>query len=334
MLSTAGADEVLALFGPRDQNVRKLRKRFDVDITSRDGKIRVRGTSGDVGSTVEALEQMRASIRSRGSIGSEEMDRLTRPTDAGGAGPGKLDEGGDLKIGGAGRKIRPRTPGQAAYVDAIRRFDLTFAIGPAGCGKTYLAVATAVEALRNDQVKKIVLVRPAVEAGENLGFLPGDLRAKLNPYLRPLMDALGEMVDFDQARALMEKDIIEIIPLAYMRGRTLNSAFVILDEAQNTTVAQMKMFLTRMGEDSKMVVSGDHTQLDLPRGVRSGLHDAIDRLGNIDAIGRIRLRTEDIVRHRLVQRIVEAYDDDAPIRQPGPSRDGLPNDDHAPEPTA
>ena len=158
------------------------------------------------------------------------------------------------------------------------------------------------------------LVRPAVEAGENLGFLPGDLRAKLNPYLRPLMDALGEMVDFDQARALMEKDVIEIIPLAYMRGRTLNDAFIILDEAQNTTVAQMKMFLTRMGEGSKMVVSGDHTQLDLPRGVRSGLHDAIDRLGNIDAIGRIRLRAEDIVRHRLVQRIVEAYDDDAPIR--------------------
>ncbi len=330
MLSTAGADEVLALFGPRDQNVRKLRKRFDVDITARDGKIRVRGATDDVGSTVEALELMRTSIRSRGSIGSEEMDRLTRPAENG-AGPAKLDEGGEVKIGGAGRKIRPRTPGQAAYVDAIRRFDLTFAIGPAGCGKTYLAVATAVESLRNDQVKKIVLVRPAVEAGENLGFLPGDLRAKLNPYLRPLMDALGEMVDFDQARALMEKDIIEIIPLAYMRGRTLNNAFVILDEAQNTTVAQMKMFLTRMGEGSKMVVSGDHTQLDLPRGVRSGLYDAIERLGNIDAIGRIRLRPEDIVRHRLVQRIVEAYDDDAPIRRMAPA---APADDSGPDPTA
>ena len=154
-LSTAGAEEVLALFGPRDQNVRKLRKRFDVDITSRDGKIRVRGTTGDVGSTVEALEQMRTSIRNRGSIGSEEMDRLTRPAESGSK-PAKLEEGGEVKIGGAGRKIRPRTPGQAAYVDAIRRFDLTFAIGPAGCGKTYLAVATAVESLRNDEVKKIV----------------------------------------------------------------------------------------------------------------------------------------------------------------------------------
>jgi phosphate starvation-inducible PhoH-like protein len=170
-------------------------------------------------------------------------------------------------------------------------------------------VATAVEALRAGQVRKIVLVRPAVEAGESLGFLPGDLRAKLNPYLRPLMDALGEMVDYDQARNLMEQDVIEVIPLAYMRGRTLNDAFIILDEAQNTTVAQMKMFLTRMGEGSKMVVSGDATQQDLPRGVTSGLRDAVRRLGGIDAIGIVQLQASDIVRHRLVQRIVAAYED-------------------------
>ncbi len=206
-------------------------------------------------------------------------------------------------------------PGQAKYVDAIRRFDLTFASGPAGCGKTYLAVATAVEALKAGHVRKIVLVRPAVEAGESLGFLPGDLRAKLNPYLRPLMDALVEMVDFDQARSLMEQDVIEVIPLAYMRGRTLSDAFIILDEAQNTTIAQMKMFLTRMGERSKMVVSGDMTQQDLPRGVTSGLKDAFSRLNRIDSIGWVRLHGCDIVRHRLVQRIVEAYEDQSTRHQ-------------------
>ena len=195
-------------------------------------------------------------------------------------------------------------------MEAIRKYDLTFATGPAGCGKTYLAVATAVESLRAGEVRKIVLVRPAVEAGENLGFLPGDLRAKLNPYLRPLMDALGDMIDYDQARHLMEQDTIEVIPLAYMRGRTLNDAFIILDEAQNATISQMKMFLTRMGERSKMVVSGDETQQDLPRGITSGLRDALRRLGEIDGIGTVRLQASDIVRHRLVQKIVEAYEDD------------------------
>ena len=224
-----------------------------------------------------------------------------------GAAP-KLHVSGEIDIQHAGRKIKPRTPGQAKYVEAIRGHDQTLATGPAGCGKTYLAVATAVEALKAGQIRKIVLVRPAVEAGESLGFLPGDLRAKLNPYLRPLMDALGEMVDYNQARNLMEQDLIEVIPLAYMRGRTLNDAFIILDEAQNTTVAQMKMFLTRMGEGSKMVVSGDATQQDLPRGVTSGLNDGLRRLGNMKEIGVVRLQATDIVRHRLVQRIVEAYE--------------------------
>ncbi len=215
-----------------------------------------------------------------------------------------------------GDESSPGRQGKRIYVQAIRAHDLTFATGPAGCGKTYLAVATAVEALRAGQVRKIVLVRPAVEAGESLGFLPGDLRAKLNPYLRPLMDALGEMIDYDQARNLMEQDAIEVIPLAYMRGRTLNDAFIILDEAQNTTIAQMKMFLTRMGERSKMVVSGDETQQDLPRGVTSGLRDALRRLGKIEGIGIVRLQASDIVRHRLVQRIVEAYEDDNDHRRP------------------
>ena len=222
-----------------------------------------------------------------------------------------------IDIQHAGRKIKPRSEGQARYVDAIRAHDLTFATGPAGCGKTYLAVAMAVEALKAGEIRKIVLVRPAVEAGESLGFLPGDLRAKLNPYLRPLLDALGEMVSFDQARQLMEQDVIEVIPLAYMRGRTLNDAFIILDEAQNTTPAQMKMFLTRMGERSKMVVSGDITQQDLPSGMTSGLKDALRRLGRLRDIGIVELNASDIVRHHLVQKIVQAYEssDETPSRR-------------------
>ena len=227
----------------------------------------------------------------------------------------------EVAIGNAARRVKPRTQGQAAYIEAIRAHDLTLCSGPAGCGKTYLAVATAVEAYRAKAVRKIVLVRPAVEAGESLGYLPGDLKEKLNPYLRPLLDAINEMVDFDQVKFLMEQEVIEVIPLAYMRGRTLNQAFVILDEAQNATVAQMKMFLTRMGEGSKVVVSGDTSQVDLPSGVTSGLQDAIQRLGSIDEIAIIRLQASDIVRHPLVQRIVAAYEQPVhtptrPLRRP------------------
>lgn len=311
-LSTAGPEEVLTLFGPRDQHVRKLRRLFDVDITHRDGRIRVAGEEDNVNATLRAFERLRVIVRSKKGLGIGDVETAISEVGVKGdderTGRVGRPQADPINIQNAGRKISPRTPGQAKYVEAIRKHDLTFATGPAGCGKTYLAVATAVEAYKAGTVRKIVLVRPAVEAGENLGFLPGDLRAKLNPYLRPLMDALGEMVDYDQARGLMEQDVIEIIPLAYMRGRTLNDAFIILDEAQNTTVAQMKMFLTRMGEHSKMVVSGDSTQLDLPRGIRSGLHDALHRLGKIDGIGVIRLSPHDIVRHRLVQKIVEAYE--------------------------
>ncbi len=308
-LSTAGPDEVLMLFGPRDQHVRKLRRLFGVDITHRDGRVRVAGEEAQVTAAQRTLEKLRVIGRSKSGLSIGDVETAA-------AEEGAVIENGQparpsreaINIQYAGRTITPRTPGQAKYVEAIRAHDLTFATGPAGCGKTYLAVATAVEAYKAGDVRKIVLVRPAVEAGESLGFLPGDLRAKLNPYLRPLMDALGEMVDYDQARGMMEQDLIEIVPLAYMRGRTLNDAFIILDEAQNTTVAQMKMFLTRMGERSKMVVSGDATQLDLPRGVRSGLRDALYRLNRINGIAIIRLGTSDIVRHRLVQKIVEAYE--------------------------
>jgi phosphate starvation-inducible PhoH-like protein len=310
-LSITNPDEILTLFGPRDQHLRKLRRLFKVTITQRDGRIRISGEGEDVQRATRTLEKLRHLSRKQGELSAGDVDMAACEEGAAvhGAALKLAGSSDEIEIQHAGRRIKPRTPGQAKYVASIRAHDLTFATGPAGCGKTYLAVATAVEALRAGQVRKIVLVRPAVEAGESLGFLPGDLRAKLNPYLRPLMDALGEMIDYDQARSLMEQDVIEVIPLAYMRGRTLNDAFIILDEAQNTTVAQMKMFLTRMGEGSKMVVSGDVTQQDLPRGVTSGLRDALRRLGKIDAIGTIGLRACDIVRHRLVQRIVEAYED-------------------------
>lgn len=317
-LSITNPEEILALFGARDQHLRKLRRLFDVSITQRDGRIRISGEGEDVQRATRTLERLRQLSRKKGELSAGDVDQAASEEGAVfAAGQSGSDQAGEI-VGGsreieiqhAGRRIQPRTPGQGAYVKAIRSHDLTFATGPAGTGKTYLAVATAVEALRAGQVRKIVLVRPAVEAGESLGFLPGDLRAKLNPYLRPLMDALGEMIDYDQARNLMEQDAIEVIPLAYMRGRTLNDAFIILDEAQNATIAQMKMFLTRMGERSKMVVSGDETQQDLPRGVTSGLRDALRRLNKIKGIGIVRLQASDIVRHRLVQRIVEAYEEE------------------------
>lgn len=315
-LAITNPEEILALFGPRDQHLRKLRKLFDVSITQRDGRIRISGQGEDVQRATRALEKLRQLSRKQGELTAGDVDLAASEEGAILSGSAGLPAiaGEDIEIQHAGKRIKPRTPGQAKYVSAIRSHDLTFATGPAGCGKTYLAVATAVESLRAGQVRKIVLVRPAVEAGESLGFLPGDLRAKLNPYLRPLMDALGEMIDYNQARNLMEQDAIEVIPLAYMRGRTLSDAFIILDEAQNTTIAQMKMFLTRMGERSKMVVSGDETQQDLPRGVTSGLRDALRRLGRIEGIGVVRLQASDIVRHRLVQRIVEAYEDDHEVR--------------------
>lgn len=216
----------------------------------------------------------------------------------------------------AGKRIRPKSQNQAAYLRAIHDHDLVFATGPAGTGKTYLAVAAAVGMLKADQVRRIVLARPAVEAGEKLGFLPGDLQQKVNPYLRPLLDALSEMMDPNSVRRFCQSDVIEIVPLAFMRGRTLNDAAIILDEAQNTTRAQMKMFLTRMGMRSKMVVTGDPTQTDLPDPRLSGLTDAIRRLGSVPGVGVVNLRSDDVVRHDLVGRIVRAFDDEDSAHQP------------------
>ena len=246
---------VLSLFGPRDQHLRAIRETLGVTVQHRDGEIRVTGEEGAVAKAKDAFAQLNTQFAQSGSIdGDQVTELLARLT-------GKKLVAPPIDIVNTAKRISPRTAGQARYVQSIREHDITFAVGPAGTGKTYLAVAVAVEALKHHQIKKIVLVRPAVEAGESLGFLPGDLHAKINPYLRPLLDSLQEMIDYDQMKRFMEQDVIEVVPLAYMRGRTLNEAFIILDEAQNTTVSQMKMFLTRMGIGSKIVISGDTTQV-------------------------------------------------------------------------
>ena len=307
IISLVDSQSVLSLFGTRDQHLRKLSDAFRVNITHRDGAVHVAGQPPAVTQATAALEQLKTLVERRGTVDASEVSRVI--AEITGQQETKVREVPPLRVAAAGRTILPKTPGQAAYVEAIRNNDLVFAVGPAGTGKTYLAVAAAVEALLNDEIRKIVLVRPAVEAGESLGYLPGDMQAKINPYLRPLLDALYEMIDYDQVKQHMERDTIEVIPLAYMRGRTLNDAFIILDEAQNSTVPQMKMFLTRMGLGSRIVVAGDKTQNDLPPHTRSGLSDAVSRLKNIEGFAEIHLDHRDIVRHRLVQEIVRAYEE-------------------------
>jgi phosphate starvation-inducible PhoH-like protein len=290
----------------KDQHLKALRETLGVTVTHRDGEIRISGEESAVAKATAVFEELKSRAQRHGQLSGADV-AVVLATANGSDEPERTP----VDVFHAGRIIRPQTAGQAKYVDSVRRHDLVFAIGPAGSGKTYLAVAMAVEALKQQQVRKIVLVRPAVEAGESLGYLPGDLQAKINPYLRPLLDALREMIDYDQIKRYMEMDVIEVLPLAYMRGRTLNEAFVILDEAQNTTVPQMKMFLTRMGMQSKMVVSGDVTQTDLPAHARSGLNDALTRLKHIEGVGIVRLTKADIVRHRLVHEIVRAYEEEA-----------------------
>jgi len=297
----------LSLFGARDQHLRTIRETLGVAITHRDGEIRVSGEETAVARATAALNQLSSRLDQQGELtGDHVADVLGHVTGKREAAPPQTP----VDVIHAARKVSPRTQGQARYIQSIRDHDITFATGPAGTGKTYLAVAVAVEALKHHQIRKIVLVRPAVEAGESLGYLPGDLHAKINPYLRPLLDALIEMIDYDQMKRYMEQDVIEVVPLAYMRGRTLNEAFIILDEAQNTTIAQMKMFLTRMGQGSKIVISGDTTQIDLPRPSASGLIDALGRLRDIPGVNIVQLHKADIVRHRLVQDIVRAYEED------------------------
>jgi phosphate starvation-inducible PhoH-like protein len=292
------------VFGPRDKYLRLVRDAFGVKVAAREDEVHIQGAAENVRGTQTVLEEILRMVEDGQAITQREVQQVVDTV----ARSGRAPASSSLDVFTEGRTVRPQTPGQAVYVKTMERNDLVFCIGPAGTGKTYLAVAMAVQAFKKRQIKRIVLVRPAVEAGERLGFLPGDMQAKVNPYLRPLLDALHDMIGFEQVRACIEADIIEVIPLAYMRGRTLNDAFIILDEAQNTTSAQMKMFLTRMGMRSKMVVTGDVTQVDLREGQKSGLVDAWEKVQGIDGIEFHEMTRADIVRHRLVQEIVNAYE--------------------------
>lgn len=301
-------DELIKLFGPFDENIKAICNAFDVKVIMAEGQSSLMGDDVNVEKALQVLNKLRSFIYNGDVI---DIGRVNYICDC--AKLDKLDEidqllGDVVAITSRGKPIKCKTVGQKKYVDLLKNNIITFGVGPAGTGKTYLAVAMAVNAYKSKQVEKIILTRPAVEAGEKLGFLPGDLQEKVNPYLRPLYDALQELFGMETYSKLMEKGIIEIAPLAYMRGRTLSNAYVILDEAQNTTKEQIKMFLTRLGENSRMVITGDLTQIDLPNGHTSGLKHAIKILKDIDDIGIIRLTERDVVRHPLVQRIVKAYE--------------------------
>lgn len=302
-IAVLDSKRLVAIFGPRDQHLRRIRSTLGVGVSARDDTIQIEGDEPAVLRAAEVFEELDRIARDHGAVEPDEVTRLLAKV----ADPAAQPAPDPIEVARPGRALVPKSAGQAAYVQAIRDHDIVLCTGPAGSGKTFLAVALAVASLRAGQVRKIVLVRPAVEAGESLGYLPGDMQAKINPYLRPLLDALREMMDFEAVKRLTEQDIVEMIPLAYMRGRTLNDAFIILDEAQNATVAQMKMFLTRLGHGSKMVICGDTTQIDLPADRASGLVDAVRRLRDVPGCGLVQLGGADIVRHAIVQRIVEAY---------------------------
>jgi phosphate starvation-inducible PhoH-like protein len=299
---------MVAVVGPHDDNLRVIEAAFpSVNITVRGNEITLRGPHIDCARLENLFNEMMVVIRSGNILNVDAVNRAIEMLEH-----EPVDHPAEVMslniVSNRGRTIRPKTANQKRYVDAIEDHTITFGIGPAGTGKTYLAMAMAVAALQAKKVNKIVLTRPAVEAGESLGFLPGTLSEKIDPYLRPLFDALHDMIDIDSIPRLMQSGIIEVAPLAYMRGRTLNDAFVILDEAQNTTPEQMKMFLTRLGFGSKMVVTGDVTQIDLPNGQNSGLKIVRDILKEIDDIAFLELTAEDVVRHRLIGDIVKAYD--------------------------
>ncbi len=301
-------EELIKLFGPFDENIKAVCEAFDVKVVMQEGQSQLMGDERDVDRAISVLNKLKSFIYTGENLDVGRVNYL-----CGCAKDGRLDEVDELlndvvAITNKGKPIKSKTVGQKKYVDLMKKRTITFGIGPAGTGKTYLAVAIAVNAYKEKQVEKIILTRPAVEAGEKLGFLPGDLQEKVNPYLRPLYDALQEMLGMESFSKMMERGTIEIAPLAYMRGRTLSNAFVILDEAQNTTKEQIKMFLTRLGENSKMVITGDLTQIDLPSGHTSGLKHAAKILKDIDDIGIIRLSEKDVVRHPLVQQIVKAYE--------------------------
>ena len=311
ILEPADNNRLANLCGQFDEHLRQIERRLNVEIASRGNRFRITGRPGaaEVGGDVlaklfamtdeERLDPERVHMMLQESF----MDDTSADT------PDTANGGEDVTIQTRRKLIRARGTNQAAYLRSIRDHDLAFGIGPAGTGKTYLAVACAVDALESEQIRRIVLVRPAVEAGERLGFLPGDLSQKVDPYLRPMYDALYDMIGAERVTRLIERNVIEVAPLAFMRGRSLNESFVILDEAQNTSVEQMKMFLTRIGFGSRAVVTGDVTQIDLPNGQQSGLRNAIDVLGDVEGVSFVHFSRRDVVRHHLVQRIVKAYEE-------------------------
>lgn len=304
----ANEDNLIKLLGNHDKNIKIIKSYFDVSILVRNGVIKVTGDKSKTESVGKILKDMINIIDTEGEITDQKIVYLIEANIAN----YNIDYKEILKevivTSASGRVIKAKTVGQKRYIDLINSKDVTFGIGPAGTGKTYLAVAAAVNAFRKKEVDRIILTRPAVEAGEKLGFLPGDLQDKVDPYLRPLYDALFDIMGIDNFLKNVEKQTIEVAPLAYMRGRTLDSAFIILDEAQNTTNEQMKMFLTRLGYGSKAVITGDITQIDLPDGKRSGLKSVINILKDVDDIGFMFFNTTDVVRHKLVQDIIKAYE--------------------------
>lgn len=308
MVSVESFDDLLAVFGNYDENIKMIEKAFSVTAVMKDSAIKLSGDDEQVEAAARAIGAMLHMLKNKTPLEEQSIRYCISM-----AGSGDAEKIGELTgdfvcITSKGRPIRPKTLGQKKYLEAIRDNSITFGVGPAGTGKTYLAVAMAVKSFKAHEVTKIILTRPAVEAGEKLGFLPGDLQNKVDPYLRPLYDGLFDMLGADTFQKLMEKGLIEVAPLAYMRGRTLDDAFIILDEAQNTTPEQMKMFLTRMGVNSKVIVTGDVTQIDLPDKQRSGLVDALKILEGIEDIAQVYFSEKDVVRHRLVQEIVHAYE--------------------------
>jgi len=311
VLEPADNNRLANLCGQFDEHLRQIERRLDVEIASRGNRFRITGRPGAAEVGGDVLLSMFALTESE-RLDPERVHMLLQESfmDDRETTQSETEDGGDevVSIQTRHKLIRPRGPNQTTYMTSIQQHDLAFGIGPAGTGKTYLAVASAVDALDNEQVRRIVLVRPAVEAGERLGFLPGDLSQKVDPYLRPMYDALYDMIGAERVTQLIERNVIEIAPLAFMRGRSLNESFVILDEAQNTSVEQMKMFLTRIGFGSRAVVTGDITQIDLPAGKESGLKNATDVLKNVEGVAFTYFTPGDVVRHQLVQRIVLAYE--------------------------
>lgn len=309
VLKLADEEEARALLGDRDGVLRALNGLSpDVSVSARGLELTVAGSGPQAELLAGLVESMVGAVRQGHSISRQDAEYLGRRALAGDSVDVAGLIGATVLVSEKGTRIRPRTLGQLRYVEAIRKYGMTFCIGPAGTGKTYLAMALAVAALNAHEYERLILSRPAVEAGESLGFLPGDLREKVDPYLRPLYDALYDMLRLEKAQRLMERGTVEVVPLAYMRGRTLNDAFIVLDEAQNTTESQMKMFLTRMGYSSKVVVTGDVTQVDLPAGKGSGMIQAVSILRNIGGLGFVELTDEDVVRHPLVRSIIRAYE--------------------------